>query len=599
MRKVKWIFFGYLAFVAAVVLGIGVSFSIAPPRDPETLHRVFLANIKSLDPAVANDEIGLEILPNIYEALYDYKYGVKPDTLYPRLAAEMPRVSDGGRTLIIKLRKGIHYYDPWKEAFKDGVGPEVKAADVIYAWKRVADFQVASPNYTTIFQEGLIPGLDEWNAYTEKAAQKEEKIDYDRPVEGLDALDDYTLRVKLSRPSPQFRLLMAYPGTAPVCRAAVEHYGERFKHRPVGTGPYYLESALPEQRIVLAANPIYRGRPDIDGTVKLQESERLPRIKRVQLDYFQEPIPVWHLFRKGLYDIAGIPKETFGDAVDVKTQELTPQMKAQGVKLIKTPEPMLFYYGFNMKDPVMGKNKPLRQAMSMAYDREKYIRVYWNGRGVPARQPIPPGFPAYDTKLDSAYAQYNLDAAKRKMKEAEAINGGPFEPIKLLLSDTGTIARDQGEFFVSEMRKIGLTIQPEYNTWARYLEIVDNREMPPIFAAGWGADYPDERTFLQIFYSKFAPRGGLNSTQYINPDFDKLYDEAAVMDASPERAALYKKMCAMVNEDCVWIYDYYRTTYRLHYDWLSGVEVMDFGSSIRNEFLTLDVKKRQAFFAKR
>lgn len=592
MRKVKWIFFGYLAFIAVVVLTIGVSFSVTPPRDPNTLHCVYIANIKSLDPAICNDEVGIEVLSNIYENLYDYENGVKPEVLFPRLAAEMPVVSDGGKTLVIKLRKGIHFYDPWKEVFKDGVGPEFKASDVIYAWKRVADFHLACPNYSTVFQERII-GLDDWYAYTEKTPK--EKVDYDRPVEGLTALDDYTLRIKLTKPSPQFRLLMAYLASAPVCRQAVEHYGERFKHRPVATGAYYLEQELSDQRLTLVANPIYRGRADVDGTSVVPEGQRQPKIKRVQFDYFQEQIPVFYLFQQGLYDITRIPKETFSDAVDPETQEVKPEMRARGIKLIKTPEPMLFYYGFNMNDPVVGKNKPLRQAMSLAHDREAYIKIYWNGRGIPADAPIPRSFPIYDSKLVSPYAHFDLEAAKRKMVEAIKINGGPIPKLKLLMSDTGTVNRQQAEFFVSEMQKIGVTLEPEYNTWARYQELVDARETQ-VFTAGWGADYPDEQTFLQMFYGKFAPAGGVNGTAYNNPEYDALYVKASVMEPSPERDVLYKKMCAMVNEDSPWAYDYCRVMYRLQYDWLSDVKVMDFGCTVKNEFLSLDVKKRQDFF---
>src|SRR6266568_1942553 len=137
MRKVKWIFFIYIAIVALLTIGLGVSLSITPPRDPQTLYNVYLANLKSLDPAVCNAIIG-----NVYECLYGYEYPVKPYKLYPQLAADMPKVSEDGLTYTIHLKKGIHFQDPEKLALPDGVGPEMKAPDVIYSWKRVANFHI-------------------------------------------------------------------------------------------------------------------------------------------------------------------------------------------------------------------------------------------------------------------------------------------------------------------------------------------------------------------------------------------------------------------------------------------------------------------------
>src|SRR5436853_501770 len=105
MRKVKWIFFLYLSLVSLLAVALGVSLSISTPRDPRTLYNVYLANLKSLDPAVCNDTVGSAIIANVYECLYGYEYPVKPYKLYPQLAAEMPNVSVDDYTIQIKLVK--------------------------------------------------------------------------------------------------------------------------------------------------------------------------------------------------------------------------------------------------------------------------------------------------------------------------------------------------------------------------------------------------------------------------------------------------------------------------------------------------------------
>src|SRR5688572_5410660 len=144
MRKVKWIFFAYLALIAILTVVFAVARSMSPPRDNQTLYNIYIANLKSLDPAVANDVPTVELITHVYECLYGYEYPVKPYKLVPLLASEMPEVSDDGLTYTIKLKKGIRFYDPEKRAFPDGIGPEMKASDVIYSWKRVANFHLAS-----------------------------------------------------------------------------------------------------------------------------------------------------------------------------------------------------------------------------------------------------------------------------------------------------------------------------------------------------------------------------------------------------------------------------------------------------------------------
>ncbi|HEV8291124.1 MAG TPA: ABC transporter substrate-binding protein [Tepidisphaeraceae bacterium] len=598
MRKVKWIFFVYLGVVSLLAVALGVSLSISAPRDPQTLYNVYLANLKSLDPAVCNDTVGSAIIANVYECLYGYEYPIKPYKLYPQLAADMPNVSEDGLTYTIHLKKGVHFHDPEKLAFPSGVGPEMKASDVIYSWKRVANFHVASPNYSTIFQDKIV-GLDDWYAYTEKTPKN--NLDYDRPVEGPKVIDDYTIQIKLVRPAPQMRFQLAHGGSSIVSRAADEYWSEKLKDDPmatglnkhcIGTGPYMMAENLEDQRIVFVANPSYRGRPDLDGHANLKPQERLPQIQRIQYDFFREQIPAWLLFQQKYYDLlANIPKESFNNVVNPDTQELWPDMKAKGMKLVKTPEASMFYFGFNANDKVVGKNKPLRQAMSMAHNREKYLKVYRNGRGIAMNGPIPPGFETYDPNFKNPYTTYNLPAAKALMQQAIRINGGPIPPLTILMSDTDSDERQWAEYLVSEWREIGLEVRPEYNTWARFQEIVDARETQ-IFQLGWAADYPDEQTYLMLFYGKYAPVGGINSVAYVNPKYDELYEKASVMEPGPERLRLYRQMIDIINEDCYWIHDYCPVRYDLQYDWLSDYVFMDYGGGYR-QFLTLDIKKRQ------
>ena len=590
MRKIKWIFFAYLAVVALLICAMAVSFVKSPPRDPDTYYYFYISNLKTLDPAEIDDTESAGVVGNVFETLYNYEYGTQPYKLIPQVASELPKVSDDGKTVTIKLRHGIHYYDPWHKVHngfsKDGKGPEIKAQDFIYAWKRVSNFQLGhTANYGAMF-EGKIVGLDDWWNYTKNAPKG--KIDWDRPVEGWTALDDYTIQIKLVQPYPQLRFNLAHMPTSAVCRQAVEELGDDFKKYPIGSGPFALVEHLPEQRVVLEANPIYRGKMDVDGDAQVPANERLPRMKRVQLDYFEEPVPRWLLFRQGYFDASGIPRDAFSQAIQGGTGDLTPDMIKDGISLTKNPEAALYYVGFNMLDPIVGKNRALRQAISMANDRETYIKIYLNGRGKPAFGPIPPGFPTYDENRNNPYAKYDLVAAKAKLDEAVKFNGGPIPQLTLLIGDTSTQGRQRGEFFVEQMKKIGLDVKYELRTWARFLEMVDAHGTQ-MFDLGWVADYPDEQTFLQLFYSKNAGPGGVNQVSYNNPEYDKLYEQSVVMEPSPQRDVLYRKMQDIICDDAPWCYDFYPVIYGLRYSWVKNWKFMEYGNGQKMSWAYIDV----------
>jgi ABC-type transport system substrate-binding protein len=595
MQKVKWIFFGYIAFVAMMIAAIGFALNRSPARDPDTFYAAYAGAIKTLDPAEIGDTLGDSILKYVCEGLYNYKFKVIPYELYPELASAMPIVSPDGLTMTIPIRHGIHYYDPEKTLWPDGTGPEISAADFVYSFKRVCDFHTSGTNYSFIFQDHIVGGND-WYAYTQKTPVG--KVNYDLPVEGfgVDPKDPYKLILKFTSPYPQMIYNLVNCPCAPVCRQLVEHWGDQIRKHPVGTGAYCIAENLREQRITFVANPIYRGRPDIDGGTPIADADRYPKIKRVQLDYFSEDLPVWLLFRQGLFDVGGIPKDAYSQAIGAGG-DLTPDMAAEGVVLRKYTDPTTEYIGFNMADPIVGKNKPLRQAMSMAFDRKSFIDKFANGRGLPAIGIIPPGFPTFDPNRINPYTQFNLTAARAKMADAIKLNGGPIPPITILFRDADTLSRQMAAFYTDLMAQIGVTLVPEFRDFARWQQMVDGRQFQ-IFDGGWQSDYPDEQDFLQLFYGPSAAPGGLNAIGYTNPEFDKLYDQTIVMQDTPQRRALYLKMQLILEDDCPWLITEYPLIYSLSYDWVKNRFAMDYGHGY-TEYVVLDKDLRAKRLAER
>jgi len=146
------------------------------------------------------------------------------------------------------------------------------------------------------------------------------------------------------------------------------------------------------------------------------------------------------------------------------------------------------------------------------------------------------------------------------------------------------------------MAQIGLDVKFEMRTWARFQEMVDDKQ-EQLFTLGWVADYPDEQTFLQLFYSKNAGQGGVNASNYANPDYDGIYQRAVVTEPGPERNQLYLKLQDIVNDDCPWIYEMYPVGYGLHYNWVHGDKFMEYGDGgvLAWAYISVDGHARNAW----
>lgn len=602
MQKVKWLFFGYLVItglLAAAFIG-SVAFSRSssaadPSRDKNTLYTIYASNVRWLDPAVISDVTSAEVADQVFENLYNYDIDKRPYEIIPEIAAGMPEVSEDGLSVTIRLKKGIRFVDPlgqingWSKSSHPTatVGPEITVDDFFYAWKRVANFHMASQNYSHMI-EGRIKGLDEWFEYTRGVAKN--RVDWGRPVEGLEKIDAHTMRLHLKRPDPQLRYNLAHLPMAPVSREAVEQLSDAFQFRPIGSGPYMITDYKAEQRIIYEANPIYRGHPTANVGDVVPPEKRLPRTPRVQMDYVDEDLPAWAMFRNKQIDISGIPKDSFAIAIDLRTRELSEEMKRNGVRLRKSDRPVVFFFGFNMVDPVVGKNKPLRQAMSMAFDRERYIDLIMNGRGIAMKGITPPGFPTYDPQRKNPYAEYNLEAAREKMKEAVKVHGGPIPPITLLMPGSDTTYRQMGELFQQMMQQIGVKLTVDYTTWARFQEMIDSRQAQ-FFALGWQADYPDEQTFFQLLYGpNSAP--GPNASNYNNPAFNALYEKTLTMEPGPERDELYRQIEEIALEDVPWVLNFTPIVFTLYYDWVTPAPPNTYTHG-RQAYTELDAELRQ------
>ncbi len=569
--------------------------------DEIVLQHRLRAKVQSLDAANIGDTISHGVASEIFDCLYTYHYLKRPYLIVPQLAAQMPEVSEDGLTYTIRIKEGVRFADD--ECFAGGKGRELKASDFVFAWKRIADVKALSKNWWVF--DDKIAGLDEFREYTQTS--KKDEVDYSRPVEGLTAADDYTLVIKLKRAWPQILYVLTYLPTAPAAKEAVDYYGKDLINHPVGTGAFKLKIWHRGSYIEMVRNPNFREElypsegteGDAEAGLLRDAGKRMPFVDRIVWRIVPEDQPRWLMFEQGDIDITSIPKDNYGQAIAMG-RELTASMKERNIRLDAFKEPDTFYIGFNMEDPVLGVNKPLRLAISCAFDREKWIELFYNGRGDVAYGFIPPCMPGYDPNVkEGSRTEYNPEKAKRLLEQAREINGGELPEFKLTMQGTDTTYRQMGQFLSRSLQEIGLDVEMEYLDWPTYLEKLRTKGVQ-IYQSGWIADYPDVENFLQIFYSKRSPWP--NSSNYSNPEYDGLVEQAALMEDSPQRTQLYRKAERIVMEDAPCAFMFHRIFYVMYHDWVGNFKPNayrpdSFGYGL-SKYYRVDVAKRAAYHKK-
>src|SRR5437762_5722585 len=225
-RRLRWLLLA--TFCAA--------FPAAAADANKVLHVAFVAPENGFDPQATGDLYSNYVNREIFDPLYRYDYLARPYKVVPNTAAALPEISADGLTWTIKVRPGIYFTDD--AAFK-GKKRELAAADYVYSWKRLLDPKLRSIN-AQIFDDRLVGA----KAAIE-AAKKTGKFDYDAAFAGAQAVDRYTIRLKLNYPAYDLLGDLTSSGAAAVAREVVTAYGDPsgwVMEHPVGTGPYYLKS---------------------------------------------------------------------------------------------------------------------------------------------------------------------------------------------------------------------------------------------------------------------------------------------------------------------------------------------------------------------
>ena len=588
MQTVKYL----VLLLNFISLSVGITACTRKADDGNLMvyHGHIKDDVKSWDPVTAYDSVSLDVLPSVMETLYQYAYLTDTYKTVPLLAADMPKVSADRLTYTIPIKRGVKFQDD--AAFPEGKGRELKAQDFIYGWKRLALPTLESQGWWVF--DGKVEGINAFHDKLVTAPKDKSTAIFAEPISGIQALDDYTIQIKLVKPYPQLMWILAMSFTAPVAHEAVTQYGDekgRLTDHPIGTGPFILKSWDRGRRVVLERNPTHH--PEFypsDGSIEFRKQglladagKPLPFLDRLTIDVIRETQPRWLGFMNGDKDLLEVPKDNFNQAITHR-DTLSPELTAKGVRLNIETGVIFRYISYNIKDKLF-ENKFLRQALTSALDRDKWIETFTNGTGQKMTTALPPGIPDRVAKSSIKY-DFDLNRAKELLKKAGYPDGQGLPTINFELRGADTVNRQIGDFIQQQWAAIGVKTNVVANTFPTYLEKM-NRGQLQVSYGGWSMDYPDGENVYQLIYGPNKSPGP-NDSNYNNPSANKLYEQIAMMESSPKRAELVRELDNLIQEDCPWGYGYYEASYYLSQPWLLNYRVAEI---IPNKYKYLRVNR--------
>ncbi|MFD2209833.1 peptide ABC transporter substrate-binding protein [Virgibacillus halophilus] len=523
MKKSKYYLF--IALISALALfvsacGSGSSDSKKSDKsdtakgntDDQVFNMIETAEIPTGDPAKATDAASFIVFGQTMEGLYTLDKNDKP---VPAIADGEPKISEDGKNYTFKLREDAKWTN----------GDPVTANDFVYAWKRAVDPDTAS-EYAYMFSGVIKNATDIMNG---KA--KPEEL-------GVKADGDYTLKVELEQPVQYFDSLLAFGTYLPLNEKFVEEKGDKFgtnSDNMLANGPFVLK--------------------DWDGTGltwsyeandKYYDKDKV-NLKKVNVQVAKTPNTAINLYQTGKADRTAALSAEYAKQYQNDKDASTFQ------------EGSSWYLKFNQKKD--GKDSPLankniRKALAMAFDKKSFTDQLLANGSVPTDGYVPTGL-AKDPKSGKDFREesgdlisYDVDQAKKYWAKGLKELGKKDLTLQYLSDDTEN-AKKTGEYFKGQLEKNlkGLKLELTNVPFKVRLQKVNDGDYD-IVMHGWGPDYLDPMTFLDLYVTD----GGNNQTGYSNKEYDKLIDDAKVKYANdPEKRweTMLKAEKLLVQEDTV------------------------------------------------
>jgi len=510
-----------------------------------------ISQFETLDPARGFGQTETQVVQQVYSLLVSYSYLERPYKLEADLLEAMPTLSPDQLTLTFHLRRGVRFVD--NPCFPGGKGREVTSDDVLYSLKRYADGNINTKSWFAM--QGAVVGLDDYRAATVKAGPSADLTS--RDVAGLRKVDAHTFTIRLTHPNALFLYALTMTPTSIVPHEAVQFYKERFALNPVGTGPFMATRQVDRKGVIrLVRNPgYYRSYPAVGeagdaakGLLK-DAGKRLPLVDELEMPLIEELQPAALKFLHGDLDWRPMDRANFAKMVRRDpdgTFRLAPEFAGK-FAIHAVPSLETDYLLVNMRDPVLGRNKLLRQALAAAFDAQAIVDVLWNGRGRRLNSLVPYDIPGNERETGAVARPHDLALARKLLAQAGYPDGKGLPPLTISFFQTHVAAHNEFDLLKAQLAAVGVQAKGVFMDQPTFTKAAENGNYQ-LASFGWEADYPDAEDFYQLLYGPNAPPAS-NWTGYANPAYDKAYETARFMANGPARLEQLRIMNALIAED--------------------------------------------------
>lgn len=507
------------------------------PDAEQVLNLIESAAIPSVDSAIVEDAVGFNVLNNVNEGLYRLNL---ENVAEPAMAAEEAEVSEDGLTYTFKLRDA-----KWSD------GTDVTAHDFVFAWQRAIDPATGSP-YGPFMMSGVIENA---------TAISEEKMD--KSELGVVAEDDKTLVVTLERPVPYFLSLMSFGTFYPQNEAFVTAKGDAYATNSdnlLYNGPFVLtEWDGTGDSWVYKKNEQYWDAENV-------------KLDTINVDVVKDSATAIKLYNDGKKDRAGV------------SGDLALQYSTHAEAIVQ-PETSVFYFKFNQEKD--GKETPLanvniRKAIAKSFQKEDLADVILANGSIPANFLVPTDF-AFDESgkdfrdISGDLLVYDAEEAKEYWQKGLDELGVTELELEILGGDT-ELSKKMDEYFKAQLEGNleGLSIKLKEVPFSVRLDL-DTNQQYDIQVSGWGPDFQDPISFLDLFVTN----GTNNLMSYSNPEYDALIESSKdelALDPAARYDAFAKAEKILIEDDAAIAPIYQRGLLQLQKPYFKGLAVHPFGA---------------------
>ena len=407
---------------------------------------------------------------------------------------------------------------------------------------------------------GKIKGFD---LFTKKVGSDFKKF-LIKKIDGVTVLDKYTLQIDLLRPEPNLLYFLSMTFTSPVPEELVVKYNNDLSQVLVGTGAYFLKE-IGSDFYYFEKNKNFRAElypSSGDRFANTQDllrssSEKLPFVNSVTFHVMKNENLSWEKFMRGELDILSVPKGFLSKISDDPSRfEDLKKENNFDVKYSTTISSR--WLGFNMKDPVIGKNKDIRRAIAHSINFSKYIEILSNNTNLSANSIYNPSIPGYNPSFKKSY-YYSPDLAMKYIKSS----GIDIKKFELTYSTRGNqeINLKEANFIKEELARVGIKLKIQILTFSEFIKKGRAGDIQ-FFTDQWIYDYPDAENILQLLISKNSP--GINKSGYKNERVDKLYQKLSTTLDKKNRVQIMNEVERIVDDEVPWIMLMYESSYILH-----------------------------------